>query len=420
MKINQLEITNIGGITHIKVIIPSKGIEFAGKNGACKTTILSVPRWLMMGANAINEMPLKKGKTEGGAQMIMGDYIVTLKLHENKKAKWDIRLKDGGKYGQKKLKEFFGQFTFDPRAFSGLSMDEKRKILEEFAGDEWCAVMKALRKDLKKLEDDRLTQGRLVTKMGVPEPVEEVESVNIDLLRKKEDAIIAFNNKQDDLIAEIAHKETAVDNCEQWVNDIDKQIAETETTLKKLRKKSTEMQEQHALAVQTLKQLGTPEEFKPTDAIAEAIDEAEETNLKAAQYKQSLVEVERYQKEKAEYEQYGQQIKDKRIEIKKHSSEIKLPVDGLELTEDNIMFNGTPLAQEGKGDRLITSAEIGMAMNPKLEVMFVEDAEGLDDDNFEALLQLADRKGYQVWLASVGKGRSGDAIQIEAGAIKEQ
>jgi len=67
----------------------------------------------------------------------------------------------------------------------------------------------------------------------------------------------------------------------------------------------------------------------------------------------------------------------------------KLPVDGIEFGDGEIMFKGVPFSQASDAERLTVSIAIAMAMNPKLRVIRVRDGSLLDDGSMAILAQMA-------------------------------
>ena len=82
-------------------------------------------------------------------------------------------------------------------------------------------------------------------------------------------------------------------------------------------------------------------------------------------------------------------------------SEAGMPVDGLGFNESGVTFDEVPLSQCSDGQKRLISARIGMAMNPDLRVLWVNDASLLDTDSINDLKAMADEHGYQLWLEQV-------------------
>ena len=88
-------------------------------------------------------------------------------------------------------------------------------------------------------------------------------------------------------------------------------------------------------------------------------------------------------------------------------------VDGdLQVTLDGLPFNQASSAQQ-----LRCSVAMGLAFNPKLRVMVIEDGSLLDEDSLAILSEMADEADAQVWIERVSEGEECTVI-IEDGIIK--
>ena len=55
------------------------------------------------------------------------------------------------------------------------------------------------------------------------------------------------------------------------------------------------------------------------------------------------------------------------------------------------------------------------AAQAPLSVMFIRDGSLLDSSSFEMVRGLAEERGYQLWVETVGEGHTGDVIEIVEG-----
>lgn len=97
----------------------------------------------------------------------------------------------------------------------------------------------------------------------------------------------------------------------------------------------------------------------------------------------------------------------------------KFPLAGISFDEVGVLFNGRPLSEESTGNRIRASVAIGMALNPKLRVVFIRDGSLLDSKGLALLGQMATEMNFQIWIEDA---RSTDpaAIVIEDGAQQQQ
>jgi hypothetical protein len=102
--------------------------------------------------------------------------------------------------------------------------------------------------------------------------------------------------------------------------------------------------------------------------------------------------------------------------------EAQLPVDGVSFDEDErITYRGQVLSQCSGADRVEVSVGIAMALNPTLRVIRLTDTSLLDSESLTALVDLAEDRGFQLWVerASDGEDRPGQVV-IEDGRVKDQ
>jgi hypothetical protein len=76
----------------------------------------------------------------------------------------------------------------------------------------------------------------------------------------------------------------------------------------------------------------------------------------------------------------------------------QMPIEGLTFDDDGVRYKGIPFRQCSSEERLRVSVAIGMALNPKLRVMFVRDGSLLDSKNRATLQRMAVNNQYQLWM----------------------
>jgi len=99
--------------------------------------------------------------------------------------------------------------------------------------------------------------------------------------------------------------------------------------------------------------------------------------------------------------------------------EARLPMEGFSITEDNeVFFKGVPFSQASDAEQLRASVAVGMALNPKVQVLRVRDGSLLDEDGMKELSEMAELNGYQVWVERVdSSGKVG--VVLENGEVKQ-
>ena len=123
------------------------------------------------------------------------------------------------------------------------------------------------------------------------------------------------------------------------------------------------------------------------------------------------------EKEKAKSSDLLKQMKAVEQEKADALAESNMPVEGLSVDEDGVIYNDLPL-KDGTNHtkQLEVCIKIGMAMNPKLRVVLIREGSLLDDENLAMIAKMAAESDYQVWIERVDtSGKVG--VVIEDGAV---
>ncbi len=94
----------------------------------------------------------------------------------------------------------------------------------------------------------------------------------------------------------------------------------------------------------------------------------------------------------------------------------KLPVEGLAIGEESILFNGVAFGQASGSEKLRVSLALALAASPDLDDVWIRDAALLDDDSLDLVAKQAAAAGRRVWLERVGT-RDPGAIVISDGQV---
>ena len=75
-----------------------------------------------------------------------------------------------------------------------------------------------------------------------------------------------------------------------------------------------------------------------------------------------------------------------------------LPVEGLDFTDDCLLYKGHPFEQASMAVRLKVGVALAMASNPRLRVLRIRDGSLLDDTSMAAIAEMAEANDFQVWV----------------------
>lgn len=402
MKIIKLQSENFKKIKAVEIVPKDHTVIISGENGQGKTSILDSIFVALCGKKQDLIKPIRDGETSSHITVELDQYFVTRSFKQGS-SKLEVISKGDGEImssPQALLDNIVGSLTFDPLSFANLKDKEQRELL-----------LKLIKIDLKSWDDQQQELYNFrhdvgVTMKSLPE--------------------ITFSEKAE---AEKICHDGRVDSTT-LMNEMAVALAQRQTyTLAKLQTKM--LHEEIAKLTQTIDNL-TAEKLKKIDelAITEKVQDTnynfEETNKKineAQIINDRFNEAEniiknwnRHEDLQSRYNTYTARLesldKDKRTAL----AAAKMPIDGLEVSDDGITFNKIPFSQLSSAEKLKVSMAIAMAMNPELRVIRILDGSLLDDTNMEVIREMAQDGDYQVWIERVdSSGKVG--FYIEEGEV---
>jgi len=153
-----------------------------------------------------------------------------------------------------------------------------------------------------------------------------------------------------------------------------------------------------------------------TAAIQSKIDSLESVNKNVRAKKEKANWLKKSGEKSEEFSKLGTQLKDKEAEKAKRLAEAKMPIPGLSVDENGVIFEGIPLNQVNDAKKLEIGVAIGMALNPKLKVIRLN-GNGLDLTSLAAISKMVNDGDYQIWVEKVSDDDK-VGIVIEDGNVK--
>lgn len=418
MKIIQFKAENIKRLVAVEIRPDGNLVEITGRNGQGKTSILDAIWWALSNNKNVQANPVRDGADKGYVRLDLGDYIVTKKFSRKADGDFTISLtvenRDGAKYGspQELLNGFLGDLTFDPLAFARMKPRDQvtalRSIVKGFDFDDAERLNKA---DF----DDRTDVNRTirdlevrVADLAVPDDTPD-ESVSVESLMAELQKAMDINAAVD---ATSAKRDRIKDRIEQLTASIAtkrRNIAEIEALIVAEEQAIEELRDEE----DGIKDPGDRVDIEP---IRLKVTQSEEINRRVdRRTRQRALQAELNAARKRSEEltnRINQRKEDAALAVRR----AELPVDGLEITEDEVLLNGQPFVQASDAEQLRVSISVAGAMNPKLRVIRVRDGSLLDDDSMAAVSRYAEENDLQIWLESVQSGRE-SAVVIENGMV---
>lgn len=428
MKILKFQATNIKGIRVVEIAPDGDVVTISGANGAGKSTVLdSIERTLCGGGLA-----LSRDAEKGSVELDMGEYTVS-RIITQKTDRLVIKNKDGAQYPSPRtfLEKFVGPLSIDPLSFIRLKDKDQMEVLFRLCPD--------LRESLEKAnaEIDRVKGERSETLREVSRLKVEVEKAphhkdapeeppDTAELAKELQAAQAENE-------EIEKRKLGLVAIKQKAKDQAGAMAEARAEAVKLRAKLAEL----------LARLATEESIEGLDeALKQSQTEADETEAELAAVhpvdtapiysrmseagdianrvrenrERRSLEASKAQAD-AEYSRLGQALKDAEAAKAQLLAEAQMPIPGLSVNGQAVTYNEIPVCELSTSEKIRVGAAIAKAQKPKAEVILVDDASLLDQNNMALLQEML--SGYQMWVV-LNDTTAEKGFYIEDGTVRQK
>jgi len=395
MKITRLKVNNVLNLTAIDVRPDPHVNKVSGKNAAGKSNLLETIRFSLLGKRAMPKKPLKEGAKKGDIVVELDDYIVNVKITPNGEY-WNVTDKKGLPVSspQSLLKELVGPISFDPLALLDEDQKKLRAVLLQLVGVD----LDAFDTKIKALRDERTIVGRtLKSSKALLEACkyhDDAPEQEVSVSELAEEFEKASNNNVD------------IESTGDRIDILKEGIISLEAELKVAREKQAE----------AIKFLQT-HTIIDTAVLREKMNNVEATNRKVRDNTEFTRREKAADKEKDDYDTLTDDIEQVEHEKDAALAAAKMPIPGLGVDDEGVVYNGIPLAQVNKAKRIEIGTAIHMAMNPKLKVMFV-DANAFDDET-EAAIEAAVKDGDYQLFSEVVDDTSETGIHLVDGTIKE-
>lgn len=416
MKIIKLEASNFKKLTAVEIKPDGNIITLTGDNGAGKSSVLDAIQSAIEGGKTLPNEPIRRGEESGQIEVDLGALKITRRFTAGGTT---LRITDADgrqhRAPQAILDELLGNLAFDPLAFSRLRAAEQWEQLRELVGLDF----KQIDADRVRAYDDRTVINREILRLQtllkeIPPSVDDApdaETSTAEVIAELAKAT-QHNAEIDNADQTVAQYARAYQIADEAVNEAEREITrwQIEKNARNDRKIEAHKQQVAAESARTSDRIDVTlinSKLAGLEVCNEASRKKQERNkmLAAAKTEQNksgalTAELERLDAEK-----------------KQRIADAKFPLPELSFNGEVITYRGIPFSQVSDGEKLRVSVAVGMALNPKLRVIFVRDGSLLDKSGLQTIADLAHSNDYQVWLEDA---RSTDptAIEIADGAIK--
>lgn len=414
-KIISLTASNFKKLTAVEIRPDGNVVTLTGPNGAGKSSILDAIQSALAGGKSIPAEPIRRGEETGQIDLDLGNLKITRRFTAGGST---LRIVDAdgrqSRTPQAILDEFIGNLAFDPLAFSRLRAAEQWEQLRELVGLDFTGV------DAERTQayDDRTVINREILRLQtllkeIPPSVDDAPDVETSTAEVLDEITKAIASNSE------------IDNADEINNrlksDVDKAalaIAEAERGIAQWQKELKIRQEAWAVATNAFHTKSVADRPRANvDGLKNRLAGIEQLNAMTRQKQNRNAMLLSAKTEGDKSEQLTTRLAELDNEKKQRIANTRFPLSELSFNGEVITYRGIAFSQVSDGEKLRVSVAVGMALNPKLRVIFVRDGSLLDKSGLQTIADLAAANDYQVWLEDA-RSTDPSAIEIEDGAIK--
>lgn len=423
MKILSLKSENIKRLKAVEIAPGGSHVAVVGRNEQGKSSVLDSIMYALAGKGEVCERPIRDGQSNAKIVIELDAYTVTRTFTAAGGGMLKVVAKDGKiSSPQAILDGLVGDLSFDPFEFTRAK--NQAEVLRKLVGLDTSAL---------EAEHDKVYFDRTEVNRQTSVLAGKINSQHSnDLLPDKEidvrDILTARAEaaKQNDRNLELRNNYNSIVFAIQQTNR--EMVAEL-VNVQRLERELAAAKAKHAL-------LSTQHEVLQ-DQQKEAGAVTVPPNVDLSGYDQQILNAQktnadiRANRELRAHENMRNTLVNQSVdltrrldaiedEIDKKLASVKYPIVGLGFSSTGtVTFDGIPFSQLSTAQRLKISAAIGIALNPKLRVMFIRDGSVMDEDTLTALVQIAEVHDTQLWIERVGKSLDGElpGVIIEDGSV---
>lgn len=402
MKIIKLQSENFKKIKAIEIIPTDNTVIISGKNGQGKTSVLDSIFVALCGKQKDLIKPIREGESESTISVELDKYFVT-RIFKQGSTKLEVISKEGEimPSPQTLLDKIVGSLSFDPLEFSNLNDKEQRALLLKLTNCDLDAFDKKytdlyerrreVGQDLNMFSDVLETDIYIAKKLLETPPIDLNELLNQIAVAQKERM----------------HFEQTQESIRWCQSEVEKLTEEIDRLTAKRMAKFDEISKLQAIK---------DTEFN-IDEAQKQLDQVEKTNQEREKASVLLGNIEKRKKITEMYDALTAELDKVKQEKEITLRNSKMPIEGLGVSGDSVIYNQIPFSQLSQAEKLKISMAIAMAMNPELRVIRILDGSLLDDDNMKVIREMAASEDFQVWVERVdSSGKVG--FYVEEGEVK--
>lgn len=412
MDIVELNIQNLMRVKAVTVRPDGHIVDITGRNSQGKTTVLNSIMIALKGRAAAPPKPIREGAEQCTIKLDMGELSVVREFRAlstgDITTKLTLTRADGSRVGEKPqtvLDAICGSLAFNPLEFAAWEPRKQFDALRQFVKGFDFPAYEETRKNAydsrtevnRRAEQSQAAADKIAIPKGKrPEPV-----VAAEILAEIERA--EHQNRENEARSQ---KRKAA-----WVKieELRDEAESLQVQLNSKLKEADEIEKKLNDAPRLPDQLSTA-------ALRQKLMDAEIINAVVRGHDDRQKHLDAAEEAKKVSETLTAAIKEMDENKSKAIASAELPVEGLDLVDGAVVFNGVPFEQASTSEKIRVSMAIAMAMNSSLKIVLIDDGSALDKDARALVAKIAEENNFTVWMTRVTDGEA-VGIQIEDGEV---
>lgn len=393
-------------------ILPGDGpVEVSGRNEQGKSSILDAIESALGGKRRQPEKPIRRG-AESARVVLTLDGVIVERVWTEKTDRLVVKNADGyfASEPQRRLDELVGGLAFDPLAFMAEKPGDQRATLLRLVGVDLDAIeMRRRAVYEERTEDGRELRHAKERLLAAPEPSAGTPEEEVDSRAISAELFAAHRRH-----AEAHDAERAVGLAGKRLGEAAAKIERMKADLSAAQQamKEVRVAGMAAAVAETKAKADLPD----LDKIQVRLDGIEQTNRAVRQRQERWALAEMVDSCQARWDAKTRDLEAIDLEKAQALFRATMPVEGLAVTDDGLMFEGLPLSQASLSRRVRICTKISAALNPKLRIALIRNGNDLDRETLAAFYAECAAAGVQPWVERIDPTTPG-ALIIEAGRV---
>lgn len=439
MQLKRIKVENFKKLKDVSSNIDGNIIYVKGGNEKGKTTFTNAVISLLKAKLDVDN-PVSTGEDEGSIEGVFeapnGEkYTVKIEF-ENDKSKVKIAFPNG-KISRKvtEIRDIFNYNSFSPEEFVAKSKtaegrrwqrDQVLKLLPDEAQESFTKAMEEEKKAFdqrRELKREADAYEKILSKEKPSEEekqaIQDYDEITKDLgkneeyyqdLKERKDTRNEFFVMKERLESRFTDKkrevESSVNSIQEQIEFLQKKKLEKENELTNIKDKYNAKKQEIDEGIEKIPFV----EEEKLDQVKRFSETLRDKLRKIGEAKQRI---ENYQKKSSELDSYKKKIQTEETKLSSAREEKerlvqnnKLPVDGLEITDDGLLIDSLPFNENQISTSKIMEVAISVLieMNKKAPIIVVGRAESLDPESLEKVVEQASKNNCQIFIDKVESG----------------